>query len=133
MKPRSIRRILGWLVFVLVVLVVLDTSEIGVRRDRAFCDAACNGNIPRMKLLLFLHSSVNCYPGGMVPPLEGATIEGQVEAVRFLLVHGAFVNQKDKFGDTALEAAYAPASRHHSDEIIKLLTAAGGVRTRTDD
>ena len=119
--------------FGLLMVVGLDASDILIRRDRAFCYAACDGNIPRMKLLLLLGSSVNCYPGGTVPPLEGATIGGHAEAVRFLLEHGASVNQKDKFGDTALEAAYAPASHHHSDEIIKLLADAGGVRTRTDN
>jgi ankyrin repeat protein len=133
MKSRWVFQIVGCPAFALVMVVMLDASDILIRRDRAFCSAAFNGNISRMKLLLFLHSNVNCYPGGTVPPLESAAIGGQVEAVRFLLEHGASVNQKDKFGDTALEAAYAPSSRHHSDEIIKLLAAAGGVRTRTDN
>src|ERR1022692_2775836 len=133
MKSRLIYQVLGSVAFVLIMVVVLDASDILIRRDRAFCIAAGNGNIPRMKLLLLLGGSVNCYPGGSVPPLESAAIGGQVEAVRFLLGHGASVNQKDKFGDPALEAAYSPYSRHHSDEIIKLLTSAGGVRTRADN
>jgi ankyrin repeat protein len=125
---RRVSLVVGILVVVLLVLAILDKSEVGVRRDRAFCDAASGGNIRQMRLLLLLHADVNRHPGGKLPPLQCASFGGQVEAVRFLLAHGADVNQKDKFGNTALDIAY---SQHH-DEIVKVLIAAGGVRTHSD-
>lgn len=75
------------------------------RRQQYFSEAATDGNLQRMQ---WLHlAGVNVNPHGACPPLCLAAREGRLNAVRYLLDHGADLNAPDAAGNTALaEATY---------------------------
>jgi ankyrin repeat protein len=74
------------------------------QRQRYFAQAAVDGNLRRLQLLHFAGANVNSR-GNCCMPLYLAAGEGRLEVVRYLLDHGADVNAREKFGDTALSEA----------------------------
>ena len=75
------------------------------RRQQYFEEAATDGNLQRMRWLNL--AGVNVNPHGGCPPLCLAAREGRLNAVRYLLDHGADLNARDAAGNTALaEATY---------------------------
>jgi ankyrin repeat protein len=85
--------------------VVGSLPKFKARRQQYFSEAAMDGNLQRMQ---WLHlAGVNVNANGGYPPLCLAAREGRLNAVRYLLDHGADLNARDGAGNTALaEATY---------------------------
>ena len=90
-----------------------------MQKNEALSDAAQYGQHTRMRLFLFLGADPNTHPNyGRVLPLTGAAFQGDNEAIRILLAHGARVNGAERRGMTALmDAAY----RGHRETALLLL------------
>jgi len=88
------------------IAIVGSLPKFKERRQRYFAEAATDGNLHRMQLLNLAGVSMNSRDGSR-PPLFLAASEGRLNAVRYLLDHGADVNALDNTGNTALtEATY---------------------------
>ena len=88
------------------IAVVGSLPKFKERRQRYFAEAATDGNLHRMQLLNLSGVSVNSRDGSRAPLFLAAS-EGRLNAVRYLLDHGADVNAIDNTGNTALtEATY---------------------------
>ena len=95
----------GTLILSFAVLGFLPSAR--ARRQNQFARAAAQGNLSRMRLLQMAGATVNIR-GGCCTPLLLAAGEGRLDAVRYLLDHGADVNIYDQQGRTAVtEAAFA--------------------------
>ena len=99
--------------------VVSSLPKFKQRRQHYFSEAATDGNVSRMRWLQM--AGVNVNPHGAPPPLMLAAREGRVNAVRYLLDHGADVNAYDVSGNTAL----AEATYYSQVPVIKELLARG--------
>ena len=90
-----------------------------MQKNEELSDAAQYGQHARMRLLLFLGADPNTHPNyGRVLPLTGAAFQGDNEAIRILLAHGARINGAERRGMTALmDAAY----RGHRETALLLL------------
>ncbi len=85
--------------------VVGSLPKLKARRQQYFSEAATEGNLRRMQWLNLAGVNVNAHSG--CPPLCLAAREGRLNAVRYLLDHGADLNARDQAGNTALaEATY---------------------------
>jgi ankyrin repeat protein len=88
------------------IAIVGSLPKFKERRQRYFAEAATDGNLHRMQLLNLAGVSVNARDGRGAPLLLAAG-EGRLNAVRYLLDHGADLNAFDSTGNTALtEATY---------------------------
>ncbi|HBB98711.1 MAG TPA: hypothetical protein DC054_25290 [Blastocatellia bacterium] len=88
------------------IAIVGSLPKFKERRQRYFAEAATDGNLHRMQLLNLAGVSVNSHDGRGAPLLLAAG-EGRLNAVRYLLDHGADLNALDSTGNTALtEATY---------------------------
>jgi len=88
------------------IAIVGSLPKFKERRQRYFAEAATDGNLHRMQLLNLAGVSVNAHDGRGAPLLLAAG-EGRLNAVRYLLDHGADLNALDSTGNTALtEATY---------------------------
>ena len=104
---------------ILSMTIVGNLPKFKERRQHYFSEAATDGNVRRMHWLQM--AGVNMNPHGAPPPLLLAAREGRVNAVRYLLDHGADVNARDAAGNTALgEAVY-----YAQIPVIKELLARG--------
>jgi ankyrin repeat protein len=85
--------------------IVGSLPKFKARRQQYFSEAATDGNLQRMQ---WLHlAGVNVDARGGCPPLCLAARAGRLNAVRYLLDHGADLNARDAAGNTALaEATY---------------------------
>jgi ankyrin repeat protein len=85
--------------------IVGSLPKFKARRQQSFSEAATDGNLQRMQWLHLAGANVNAHGG--YPPLCLAAREGRLNAVRYLLDHGADLNARDEVGNTALgEASY---------------------------
>lgn len=90
--------------------------------------ATSNGNVKTMEELLSQGADVNAstdYDGRT--PLHIASMEGNNEAVKFLLQHGALTQVKDRFKSSPLDDAI----KFHHKEIVKTLRKAGAQLMKT--
>lgn len=88
------------------IAIVGSLPKFKERRQRYFAEAATDGNLHRMQLLNLAGVSVNSRDGSRAPLFLAAS-EGRLNAVRYLLDHGANLNAIDSNGNTALtEATY---------------------------
>ena len=86
--------------------------------------AAYNNDVRLMKTLL-LHvgkQRVNTFDCGGRTALSIAASEGHIDAVKYLVVHGANINHKDSRGNTPLDDAY----RESRTFVQKYLTQISG-------
>lgn len=105
-------------------LVLLTWPNLHHYRQVAFVEAALNGNVGRMKLLMALGADPNefeCQSARCRTPLIAAAGEGHYEASELLLARGANVNKRMKRGQSALMFA----SYYGRTEVVKLLLARG--------
>jgi hypothetical protein len=93
--------------FTLSLVMVSGLPSVKEQRQRSLAQAALDGNVHRLQMLRFWGADVNGR-GYCFAPLFLAAGQGRVNAVRYLLDHGADVNVREKFGRTPLmEAAYS--------------------------
>lgn len=103
-------------------LVLISLPNLPSYRQLALVDAAANGNVSLMKILLTVGADVDqfeCQNSHCRTPLVGAAQGGQYEAVQLLLGRGADVNKGMKRGQTALMFA---SYYNHTDLVRLLLT-----------
>jgi ankyrin repeat protein len=94
----------GTLILSFSVVSVLPSAR--ARRQNNFARAAADGSLSRMRLLYMAGANVNSR-GSCCAPLFLAAGEGRLEAVRYLLDHGADVNVAEAQGRTPItEAAF---------------------------
>lgn len=70
-----------------------------------------------LELIIESGGNANCFDYDHRTPLHLAASEGHLEAVRYLILHGASVHSKDRFGSTPL--ADAVLGKH--DDVCTLL------------
>ena len=80
--------------------------------QKMLSEACWDGNITKAKVALFCGADINRHPGGTFPNLVAASRRGDVKMMDFLLSKGANLEQKDKFGGTAL--SYAAQNRNQA-------------------
>lgn len=103
---------------------LLNWPNLREYRQVVFVDAALEGNVTLMKLLLFIGADANgleCQQVRCRTPLIAATQTGQHEAVQLLLARGADVDQRMKRGQTPLMFA----SYYGHTELVRLFLANG--------
>jgi ankyrin repeat protein len=88
---------------------------------QALCDAANNGDVPRIKALIASGVDVNQHHDGWTP-LHLATIRGHLAVVKALIAAGADVNARDTGGGTTVLHF---AALHGRRKIATALIAAG--------
>jgi ankyrin repeat protein len=102
----------------LVIAVALFRLTPADFKGHRLINAARDGDVLRVKLLLALGADINYSTGGG-GALHAASSHGNSKLVRFLLDHGAKVDLRAKFGVTPLyEARFAK----HSDVELLLLS-----------
>ncbi len=107
---------------------IQDKAYIGDGRT-ALHQAAVNGNINVLKLLLSHGAQVNSFNSLNETPLHFAARFGQLSALKVLIAHGARLNEKSKHTkDTPLLAA---AESGH-ENIIRVLLDAGAKKEERD-
>ena len=121
------RRVLAFIAFPITLffsLMLTFSLYVYSHRQGVFIEAAWDGNIPLMKLMLVIGADVHshsCPYRTCLTPIESAAWTGHNNAVRFLLDRSADVNAASHNGTTALMAA----AYHGHVETVKLLLAAG--------
>ena len=97
----------AFLITLTIALTLTFARRIYVYRQTLFANAAFMGRLSRMKALYLLGVDVNgqCHQRHCFTPLWGAAWNGDDDEVLFLLGHGADVNRKLDYGDSALMAA----------------------------
>jgi len=103
-------------------LVLISLPNLRSYRQLALVEAAVNGNVSLMKVLLTVGADVDefeCQAARCRTPLVAAAQAGQYEAVQLLLGRGADINRRMKRGQTALMFA---SYYGHTDLVRLLLT-----------
>jgi len=109
------------------VAIVGSLPKFKERRQRYFAEAAADGNLHRMQLLNLAGVSVNSRDGRSAPLFLAAS-EGRLNAVRYLLDHGAELNALDSTGNTALTEA---TFYGHASVIKELLVRGANINSLT--
>ncbi|TDG99379.1 hypothetical protein EPR50_G00193770 [Perca flavescens] len=121
--------------FIKVIAKSLSTSckeELEAIRDALTptlaCAAAKNGDIEALEALKEMGSyfSLGDYDGRT--PLHVAACDGKLKLVEYLLLNGATVYAKDRYGDTPLSNAV----RFRNKEVVKLLRKTGAHFTKDE-
>jgi glutaminase len=94
-----------------------NSIELKLNQIVALCWAAAQGDISEMQQLMAIGVDLNESDYDGRTPLHLAASEGQSDAVRFLVKHGAIVDAKDRWGNTALDDAI----RGNHQDIIAFL------------
>ncbi|KAJ3045261.1 hypothetical protein HDV00_011133 [Rhizophlyctis rosea] len=94
-----------------------DLKIIGTRHDGVLACAAKAGQVHIMEILLN-HVHGRYTPDELAKALRTAASHGRIEAVRYLLAHGADVTGND-------DAALFSAAANGRDEIVRILLEAG--------
>ena len=102
----------------LVIVVALFRLTPDDFKGHRLINAARDGDILRVKLLLALGADIN-YSTGSGSALHAASADGNIKLMRFLLAHGATVNLPAKFGVTPL---YEARDAKHSEAEVLLLS-----------
>ena len=97
--------------------------------DRRLCDAAEKGNIEGVEKLIEQGADINASTlvGG---PLHCAAASGKTETIKFLVKHGAKINQKNFDGETPLHLA---AQNNQKEAAVTLIQLNADVDIRDDD
>jgi uncharacterized protein len=103
---------------ILVVAVTLFRLTPADFKGHRLINAARDGDILRVRLLLVLGADIN-YSTGSGSALHAASGDGNIKLMRFLLAHGATVNMPAKFGVTPL---YEAREAKHSEAELLLLS-----------
>ncbi|RLA86891.1 MAG: hypothetical protein DRG34_06060, partial [Deltaproteobacteria bacterium] len=133
------KRVTGWTIWqpvlmVSVLVVILFTPFTGTgattKVNRAFLDAAFNGDTMAVKALLAEGADVNVKDGIGFTALFGAARSGHTETVKLLLAKGADPNVRlPTSGTTALMYA---ALNGHNDIVVVLLDQGAEVNTKNN-
>ena len=99
-----------------------DLYESACQGDVAFIDAMVKAGGEALTV-----DQPLCLPLYGQAPLHGAAAHGQVEAARWLIEHGAFIDHQDDSGETPLHEAAA----HGQLEVVRLLLEHGADPTLT--
>lgn len=116
--------VISALLLLVTCLALVYRQNIRNYRQGIFVDAALNGNIARMNLLMVLGANVDepaCQTSLCAPPIVAAAFNEDPTAVRLLLERGANVNGRMKRGQTALMIA----SYRGYTNIVRLLLSRG--------
>jgi len=127
------KRTLAFSFTLLLSLVIVNYNSIreviNWHRQEALSEAAWNGDIKRIKLLLLAGADVNSCVSEGGCPLITASSGGQTETVRFLLDKGGNINIRNENGRTALtDAVY----NNHIATVRLLLSRGADVNARAD-
>ena len=115
------KRIVMWTVVVLsVAIAVVVFRYCAERRGDWLVRAAWRGDTHKVRLFLALGADINTIHGGATA-LHAAASKGDLALIRFLLEHGAHVDQAAKFGITPLWEA-----REHRQVAAEQLLIAHG-------
>lgn len=98
----------------------------GANPDEGIYNAAKNGDVKIVTLLIAQGANVNTKKGLGGTPLHAAAFRGHTPVVQLLLDHGAEVNAQREDGLTPLGAAMRGSS-DNKDEVIELLRQHGGI------
>jgi uncharacterized protein len=89
------------------ILVLANLTYLRDERARQFSAAAWDGNLTKMRVLLWLGADVNEYAPGRGPAIVAAARNGHTEIVEFLLNQGADINARVKLNHTPIQLAAA--------------------------
>ena len=98
-----------------------DGSEIGAEPSHPLHEAAADGDIEQVKLLISQNANLDVRDNRGGTPLHVATRSGRKDIVELLIAKGADVNVRTKGGRTPLDLA----KRRGYTEIIELLREHG--------
>jgi ankyrin repeat protein len=101
-------------------LVIANLDNIRLHRARAFSKAARDGSVLKMRILHQLGADVNTTAPGYGSAIVAAAHAGQIGSLRYLLSHGANVNQREKLTTPLAAATYGGQT-----ETVKYLIAEG--------
>ncbi len=121
-KPRY--KITAFLFTLLLSFAIVFAYKVYVNRQIIFNYAAFHGNVKLMKVVTLLGIDVNspgCEYQTCVAPIVLAAWYGENEAVTYLLVQGADINNNRNWGKTAL----IMAAFNGKEETVKLLISKG--------
>ena len=99
------KRVTLWLTGILTALALLAGGYVIVRDpdpQKMLSEACGTGNLNLAKVAVFCGADVNRHPAGSYPNLIEVSSHGHIAMMDFLLAKGASIEQKDKFGNTAL-------------------------------
>jgi 60kDa lysophospholipase len=116
--------------FVDTIAKVLSQGEqLGINKELSrvmypvlLCSAGSRGDIEAVERMIGGNISIDMGDYDGRTALHLAAADGQLNMVQFLIDNGADVNVSDRWGATPLQDAI----RHHQDDIVKILQAAGG-------
>lgn len=94
------------------------------KKDKELFEACEKGDLEKVRTLIESHADVNTISGDYSCLLT-ATVDGNYEIVRYLVIAGANVNWKNRLGDTALKIA---TSQNHQ-QIVDFLKSKGAIST----
>jgi ankyrin repeat protein len=106
------------------LLVLANKSYLREERARQLTAAAWDGNLRKMRVLLWLGGDVNEYASGRGPAIVSAAWNGHSEIVEFLLDRGADINARMKINNTPISMA---TLNGHLDTVQLLLSRGAAV------
>ena len=101
-----------------------NSSYLRDERARQLTGAAWDGNLTKMRIMLWLGADVNEYAPGRGPAIVSAAWNGHTEIVELLLDRGADINARMKINNTPINVA---ASNGHIDTVGLLLSKGANV------
>jgi ankyrin repeat protein len=118
---RKLRMAATSLAALFIVILLANYNYIREERARQFTAAAWDGNLTKMRILLWLGADVKEDVPGMAPAIVSAAWNGHTKIVEYLLEHGADINAQAKINNTPIKEA---ASNGHL-ETVRLLISKG--------
>jgi ankyrin repeat protein len=108
----------------LISLLLANKSYLRDERARQFTAAAWDGNLTKMRVLLWLGADVKANAPGRGPAIVSAAWNGHSEIVEFLLDRGADIDARMKFNNTPISLA---SYGGHLDTVRLLLSRGAAV------
>ena len=105
------------------------TTEAIEKKERRLIDAATNGDLRSVQILINGGVNVDSFDANRTSALMWAAWSGHIEIVQFLIAEVANINHVNKDGDTA----YTFAFRRDHNDITKFLLDQGAIVKKTKD
>src|SRR5262245_23466808 len=102
---RKLRIAVTSLAALFIVFLLANYDYILEERAIQFTAAACDGNLTKMWMLLWLGADVNMDAPGRGPAIVCAAGDGHTKIVEFLLDRGADINARAKINNTPINVA----------------------------
>ena len=107
-----------------IFLLLVNDNYIREERAGQFTAAAWDGNLTKMRILLWLGADMNGDAPGRGPAIVSAAWNGHTKIVGFLLDRGADINARAKINNTPIKEA---ASNGHLETVRLLLSKGANV------